>query len=92
MSIETLKNKYRSEWRDCSNLVELHDYFKAHAKEHSFSLVSSGGRPSIHIDPGLELEERERWEIIAVAEELLLKALPDLRRFIDQGDIVLPHK
>lgn len=77
-------------WKESPMVVALYDYLSAHSKRHRFWMIMSDGKPTLRMNPGLTLAQRERWEIVAHAECLLRAALPYLMSYVQSGDIVLP--
>lgn len=85
-----MTNVKQARWKESPSVVALYDFLSAHSKRHRFWIVLSDDKPSLHMNPGLTLDQRERWDIVAQAECLLHDALPELRQYILAGDISLP--
>ncbi|MBW2598592.1 MAG: hypothetical protein JRC60_00465 [Deltaproteobacteria bacterium] len=98
--LEKLKEKYDpfvgekhqdaplKQWKDSMDVCRLSEFLKIH-KDQGFNLIDIAGKPSLHFKPGLQPEQKERWQLANQALDLLQAALPDLQNLISRGLITL---
>ena len=55
-----------------------------------FYPVTIDGEPSLHFRPGLDIKDKQRWQLAEQAVQLLTNAAEDLRELIAVKAIILP--
>ena len=55
-----------------------------------FYPVTIDGEPSLHFRPGLDINDKQRWQLAEQAVQLLTNAAEDLRELIAVKAIILP--
>lgn len=79
----------RYSWKDCPSIVTLSGYLREN-KQHGFSIVLLDGAPAIHCQPGVTPAEKERWDVLNRAWDLLRAADQDLMHCITNNMIKIP--
>jgi hypothetical protein len=76
-------------WKDSAPVVRLSEYLKEH-KDQGIKLHKKLGRPYLYFDPGLAMDQRERWQIARNAVRFLEDAADDLKYLIEHNMVDIP--